>query len=90
MGIKFASIKASQAVVHNIGVDYTKKNHTVKWAYSLSSTQVMMMKTVSAPFDKVFTQKKVRKTTNGNLVAMHQARNVELAAVEKKNLNRQF
>ena len=25
MGIKFASIKASQAVVHNIGVDYTKK-----------------------------------------------------------------
>ena len=58
MGIKFASIKASQAVVHNIGVDYTKKNHTAKWAYSLSSAQVMMMKTVSAPFDKVFTQKR--------------------------------
>ena len=37
-----------------------------------------------------FHAKKVRKTTNGNLVAMHQARNVELAAVEKKNLNRQF
>ena len=27
MGIKFASIKASQAVVHNIGVDYTKKSY---------------------------------------------------------------
>ena len=58
--------------------------------FEQANCKLVMIMTVSAPFDKVFTQKKVRKTTNGNLVAMHQARNVELAAVEKKNLNRQF